>query len=459
MNLDNNIYRIPVGTKQDRGIIIPVFLPFAGCPFQCIYCVQDKQSGAGQISIADALKKLESDIEKYFKKTQRASECFEKIEIAFYGGTFTALNDGDLLLCLEAFKKIKVQLAALNIKVFGRCSTRPDCLGFEDSAPKALANKMRTNGKVNDKVNDKIKNEEEINSQKVSRTSLSHTSAPHNVSTSQNISTLQNASEFQNDVLPQRAVLLHLKNAGIDLIELGIQSFDDNALDNIGRGYRSGIAKKACQYIKDSGFELGIQLMPGIPKQSAETFQDDVEIALGYKPACLRYYPCLVPSGTGLAKLWQAGKFVPWDLQTCVDALGYALHRAWQEEVPVIRLSVAPERDFDENILAGVRHPALGSLIQARALLYSFDANKKSISENSYSSKCKELEFHVPRSFQGFVFGEKNSLKEAWETRVGVKNIFFDAEMLEKREKGAEASILESPKTKFAFLVREKNDF
>ena len=95
MNPDTKIYKIPVGTKQKRGMIIPVFLPFAGCPFQCIYCVQDKQSGAGNISIATALQKLENDIELFVNKISTQTQKPNKMEIAFYGGTFTALERQD----------------------------------------------------------------------------------------------------------------------------------------------------------------------------------------------------------------------------------------------------------------------------------------------------------------------------------------------------------------------------
>lgn len=464
MKMNNYIYKIPVGTKLDRGVIIPVFLPFAGCPFQCIYCLQDKQTGAGQVSVADALQRLGRDVNTFVEKNSILPRSIEKIEIAFYGGTFTALQESELLLCLDVFKKIKGDLTALNIQVFGRCSTRPDCLGFDDFNCEDFFKA------------DQVGNKE----QKVLKVTK--------------ISEKNNFSHHAN--------LLSLKNAGIDLIELGIQSFDTKALIRIGRGYSSSVAKAACQYVKDQGFELGIQLMPGIPNQSVETFHDDVNIAFEFKPACMRYYPCLVPEGTGLAKLWRSNEFTPWDLTTCVDALAYALHRAWQEEVPVIRLSVAPERGFDTQILAGVRHPALGSLIQAQALLYSFKeakmrieleevdtyvevkeverltkVEKKKISQDldeamgngilDEENECNsyQLEFHVPKNFQGFIFGEKNTLKEIWANLLGLDNIIFDTEDFESIN-NSDSIILnlsdfekrinvENFTTKFAILVKK----
>ena len=242
--------------------------------------------------------------------------------------------------------------------------------------------------------------------------------------------------------------------------------------------------------------------MPSIPSQSVEDFHKDVELALSYKPSCLRYYPCLVPSGTGLAKLWQAGKFSPWDLNTCVDALGHALCRAWQEKVPVIRLSIAPEKEFDVHVLAGVRHPALGSLIQAQALLYAFDAEKNrqfppvykgeesdktnmhgetkqnetmnldtvnlnamNLQDESFhlnnlspslcsgrpDSQLENLELYVPKNFQGFIFGEKNCLKEEWAKRLPLNNIFFHG--ANEQEKGK----VQNFTTQYAFLSEKQN--
>ena len=67
--------------------IVPVFLPFRGCATRCIFCAQDIQTGrspqeAGPDGILD---KAGAALEL------RAAHGLPPAELAFYGGTFTAL--------------------------------------------------------------------------------------------------------------------------------------------------------------------------------------------------------------------------------------------------------------------------------------------------------------------------------------------------------------------------------
>lgn len=56
-----------------------------------------------------------------------------------------------------------------------------------------------------------------------------------------------------------------LRHAGLDLVELGIQSFHTEALLDVQRGYNGDRAREGCRLIKESGLKLGIQLLPGMP--------------------------------------------------------------------------------------------------------------------------------------------------------------------------------------------------
>ena len=59
--------------------------------------------------------------------------------------------------------------------------------------------------------------------------------------------------------------LARLKEAGLDLVEVGVQSFGDAPLSASRRGYAGERAVKGCEAVKDAGLELGIQLLPGMP--------------------------------------------------------------------------------------------------------------------------------------------------------------------------------------------------
>ncbi|MFH1478248.1 MAG: DUF6873 family GME fold protein [Candidatus Omnitrophota bacterium] len=64
--------------------IIPIFIPHAGCPYKCIYCDQNKISGAVRLP---SKKEVQSIIDERLKTIPKE----EVKEIAFFGGTFTSL--------------------------------------------------------------------------------------------------------------------------------------------------------------------------------------------------------------------------------------------------------------------------------------------------------------------------------------------------------------------------------
>ncbi len=109
--------KLPCPVRNTRSkAIVPLFLPFAGCPGQCVFCAQNKQSGGGEATanISAMQKNLEV----------RAQRGEQNLELAFYGGTFTALPEPLFTSCLELYKSF----AMLGLLSHGRCSTRPDCL-------------------------------------------------------------------------------------------------------------------------------------------------------------------------------------------------------------------------------------------------------------------------------------------------------------------------------------------
>ena len=315
-----------------RPRILPVFMPFAGCPHRCLFCAQDKQTGASpEPPGGSALRTLASLLHSLKAKRQAAQDTFRPVEIAFYGGTFTALPETVQMACLARAAEGKKEGLVCRV----RCSTRPDAL-----TPRTLD---------------------------------------------------------------------ALRAGGLDLVELGIQSFHTEALEVSQRGYTGETAREGCRLMQDSGLELGIQLLPGMPGSTPERFREDVRNALAFSPACLRFYPCLVVDGTPLATLWKKGAYGQWDTLTTVDALGGALAEAWERRIPVIRLSVAPEASFDAAVLAGPRHPALGSLIQGEALF-------QTLRRNIEARGCPPTTLALPRFCQGFFFGHKKSLVARWKT-------------------------------------------
>ena len=151
-----------------------------------------------------------------------------------------------------------------------------------------------------------------------------------------------------------------------------------------------------------------------MPGSTPQRFSEDVEEALAFSPSCLRFYPCLVVDGTPLAERWRMGRYAPWELDTTITTLGKALASAWARRIPVIRLSLAPERELDESVLAGPRHPALGSIIQSEAL---FETVRSHFALNGF---LPPDELFFPQYCQGFFSGHKGSLLPRWE-KLGIQ--------------------------------------
>ncbi len=321
--------------------IYPIFIPFAGCPQRCIFCAQHLQSGheacENNENTRNILRTAAQDL------ATRQKQGKPPVELAFYGGTFTALPQDDFDACLD----FALQQKKLGHSTQARCSTRPDALD------------------------------------------------------------------------PAR--LQALQQAGFTTVELGVQSFHSQALCLAQRHYTGQQALEACKCIKAQGFQLGVQLMPGMPGVTKQIFLQDTHIALEAQADFLRMYPCQVIAGTALAQLWQKGEFSPWELDMTIAALSEAWLKAHVAHVPVIRMGLAPESGFEKHILAGPRHAALGNIVQAQALYtYVSTALQNIRQKNAPHTIFSVQKILLPQTCQGYMWGHKNSLQESWK-KLGIE--------------------------------------
>lgn len=164
------------------------------------------------------------------------------------------------------------------------------------------------------------------------------------------------------------ALLAELAGRGLSMVEFGLQSLDPDVLRRSGRGHGPECAALAVAAARRAGLGVGAQLMAGLPGQTPEVFAGDVAALAGLKPDMVRLYPCLVLSGTPLARLYAAGAFAPWDIETTLTALSGAVRVLWAAGVRVGRIGLTPEPTFLSRVLAGPWRPALGSGVRALAL-------------------------------------------------------------------------------------------
>jgi len=87
--------------------------------------------------------------------------------------------------------------------------------------------------------------------------------------------------------------------AGINRLSLGIQSFQDEQLQALGRVHNSEQAHAAIDFARAAGFDsFNIDLMHGLPGQGIESADADLRTALSYQPAHLSWYQLTIEPNT-----------------------------------------------------------------------------------------------------------------------------------------------------------------
>jgi oxygen-independent coproporphyrinogen-3 oxidase len=108
------------------------------------------------------------------------------------------------------------------------------------------------------------------------------------------------------------AKLRSFRSAGVNRLNIGVQSFQDMNLDTLGRIHSARQAHEALLSARRSGFEtVGLDLMYGLPGQTWADWLADLESALAFRPEHLACYMLTVEPGTPLAADQRQGLFQP----------------------------------------------------------------------------------------------------------------------------------------------------
>jgi oxygen-independent coproporphyrinogen-3 oxidase len=92
---------------------------------------------------------------------------------------------------------------------------------------------------------------------------------------------------------------LAYRDAGINRVSLGVQSFSNESLARIGRIHRREEAERAIRSIQRSGIEnFNIDLMHALPGQSLTDAIEDVRDAIGFNPTHLSHYQLTLEPNT-----------------------------------------------------------------------------------------------------------------------------------------------------------------
>jgi histone acetyltransferase (RNA polymerase elongator complex component) len=272
-------------------MIIPFFITHAGCPHQCVFCNQKNITGKNTPPEAASIHPL---ISQYLE----ARKDDEAVQVAFYGGSFTALPPDIQRSYLE---EVQPFIRSGDIESI-RLSTRPDAITPD--------------------------------------------------------------------------ILALLRQYGVATIELGAQSMDDEVLLRSGRGHSAADTVNAVTLLREYHFFIGLQLMPGLPGDTPETFQKTVVQVISLKPDFVRIYPALVIKDTPLAELYRTGRYSPLSLDGAVLLCHKAVARFEQAGIEIIRVGLQPTAELERpgTIIAGPWHPAFRQFVESSRFLEAMNA-------------------------------------------------------------------------------------
>ncbi len=287
-------------------MIIPFFIPHAGCPHQCVFCDQKRITGRAAppdpASIPATIEACLASNRRRSGATHAPHDSHSRehpgresagVQVAFYGGSFTALSLETQRVYLEQVQPFIASGAIRGI----RLSTRPDAI---------------TPG-----------------------------------------------------------ILPFLRELGVTTVELGAQSLDDEVLRRSGRGHGADDAVRALALLKERGFVTGVQLMPGLPGDTAETFEATVGKTIALRPDFVRLYPALVIRNTPLEDLYRDGRYRPLSLDEALSLCAAAVARFEDAGIDVIRVGLQPTEELERpgTIVAGPYHPAFRQLVDSALFL------------------------------------------------------------------------------------------
>lgn len=268
-----------------RESIIPVFVPHLGCPHLCVFCNQNRISGAPEPATADTVRTAVA-------AAAALTPSETKRQLAFYGGSFTAIpasQQESLLGAAQPFLDNGV-ISAI------RLSTRPDAIDGE--------------------------------------------------------------------------TLDRLKRYGVETVELGAQSLDDEVLRLSGRGHTAEDVERASRMVKAAGFRLILQMMTGLPGDTDEKTVETAKKIIALKPDGVRVYPTVIVRDTALFDMWRRGEYPEHTVEDAVRVCARIAPLFDQAGIPIIRLGLNPTDELSGgDAVGGAYHPALGELVRSRIML------------------------------------------------------------------------------------------
>lgn len=181
--------------------------------------------------------------------------------------------------------------------------------------------------------------------------------------------------ETRPDFVNEREIK-YLREMGVTMVELGVQSIYDDVLKLNLRGHGVKEIILATKLLKDAGFKVLYQMMPNLPgstlKKDGKMFEELFQNP-NFQPDLLKIYPCALLKEAPLYKLWKKKKYKPYTQSQLINLL-----KSIKKKIPYYVRIQRITRDIpSKSIVAG---PA--KISNLRQILF------KKMEEERWQCKC-----------------------------------------------------------------------
>ena len=234
--------------------------------------------------------------------------------------------------------------------------------------------------------------------------------------------------------------LRELRATGVNRLSLGVQSFSDAELAQLGRIHTCEEALESIHWARQAGFEnLSLDLIFGLPKQSLRAWEYNLQEIMKIHPEHLSLYNLIVEDGTPLAKQIANGEIPAPDDDVAADMYELTmdfLTSAGYEQYEISSWATSPEFESRHNKAYWQMTPYLGVGAAAAGFAENVRTlNTPSIPEYVQRISTQRSALPYPRSaanreyteVDGFTLMQESMMLGLRLTREGVSNAAFRA--------------------------------
>lgn len=233
-------------------------------------------------------------------------------------------------------------------------------------------------------------------------------------------------------------ILDNLKEWGVDTVELGVQSFDEKVLSLANRGHDAARVYESARLLHEYGFELGIQLMAGLPGDTLEKDIFSANELVSLKPSIARIYPTVVLPDTELHRMTLSGEYTPLSLEDAVHRAKEMVKIIEGAGINIIRIGLKSSELIHSGegttLMGETYHPAFRQLVEGELARESLEKQLEDRWPGRENLPDRILFASSPESFSNLIGHQKKNKKYFAETIPCVKIEYVIDSTLEKNQ-------------------------